>query len=98
MGADELESIDTWRQPQKIFSLCRVIAVSRPGYNTEGLIRKIDEVKKKYKGEAYFLEIPSLDISSSDLRKKIKDGRSVKYLMPKEAEKYIIEHDLYKEG
>lgn len=98
MGADELESIDTWRQPQKIFSLCRVIAVSRPGYNTEGLIRKIDEVKKKYKGEAYFLEIPSLDISSSDLRKKIKDGKSVKYLMPKEAEKYIIEHDLYKEG
>ena len=44
------------------------------------------------------MEIPSLDISSSDLRKKIKDGKSVKYLMPKEAEKYIIEHDLYKEG
>ena len=32
------------------------------------------------------------------IRDRIKDGRSVKYLMPKEAEKYIIEHDLYKEG
>lgn len=98
MGADELEAIDTWRSPDVLFSLCSVIAMSRPGYNTDGLVKKIEEVKKNYGGEAYFLEVPSLDISSSDLRKRIKDGRSVKYLIPKEAEKYIIKHDLYKEG
>lgn len=98
MGADEFQSIDTWRMPDKLFSLCRVIAVSRPGYNTDGLVKKINDVKKKYSGEAFFLEIPSLDISSSDLRMKIKEGKSVKYLMPKEAEEYIFKHDLYKEG
>ncbi len=98
MGADELEAIDTWRMPEKLFELCRVIAVTRPGYNNDGLVKKIDEVREKYGGEVYFLEIPSLDISSSGLRQKIKDGRSVKYLMPKEALKYIVEHDLYKEG
>ena len=98
MGADEFKAIDTWREPESLFSLCRVIAVSRPGYDTASLIKKTAEVKERYVGEASFLEVPSLDISSSDLRKRIRDGRSVKYLIPKEAEEYIIRHDLYKEG
>lgn len=98
MGADEFKAIDTWREPESLFSLCRVIAVSRPGYDTASLIKKTAEVKERYGGEASFLEVPSLDISSSDLRKRIRDGRSVKYLIPKEAEEYIIRHDLYKEG
>lgn len=98
MGADELEAIDSWKSPDILFSLCRVIAVSRPGYNTQKLVEKIGEVKEKYGGEASFLEVPSLDISSSDLRNRIKTGRSVKYLIPREAEEYIEKHDLYKEG
>ena len=39
-----------------------------------------------------------LDISSTELREKIRSGKNVKYLIPKETEKYIADHDLYKEG
>lgn len=98
MGADEIQAIETWRQPERLLKLCSIIAVTRPGFDAAHIKRTIDRVKGKYGCDIYFLEVPSLDISSTDLRERIKEGRAVKYLMPDEAEKYIDEHDLYKEG
>lgn len=98
MGADEIQSIETWRQPERLLKLCSIIAVTRPGFDTAHIKQIIGRVKEKYGCEIYFLEVPSLDISSTDLRERIKEGRAVRYLMPHEAEKYIDEHDLYKEG
>ena len=98
MGADQIQAIETWRQPERLLKLCSIIAVTRPGFDTAHIKRTIDRVKGKYGCDIYFLEVPSLDISSTDLRERIKEGRAVKYLMPDEAEKYIDEHDLYKEG
>ena len=59
---------------------------------------KQEENRKKYGCNIFFLEVPSLDISSTELREKIRSGKNVKYLIPKETEKYIADHDLYKEG
>jgi len=42
------------------------------------------------------VKTPLLDISSSYIRKKIKVGKSIKYLVPKEVEEYIVQHDLYR--
>ena len=78
--------------------MCDFIAVTRPGFDNEEVKNKIDSIRKKYGCNIFFLEVPSLDISSTELREKIRSGKNVKYLIPKETEKYIADHDLYKEG
>lgn len=98
MGADEITSVERWKQPEKLLKMCDFIAVTRPGFDNEEVKNKIDSIRKKYGCNIFFLEVPSLDISSTELREKIRSGKNVKYLIPKETEKYIADHDLYKEG
>lgn len=98
MGADEITSVERWKQPEKLLKMCDFIAVTRPGFDNEKVKNKIDSIRKKYGCNIFFLEVPSLDISSTELREKIRSGKNVKYLIPKETEKYIADHDLYKEG
>lgn len=95
IGADEVNMIEAWKNPTKLLKLCRFIAVSRPGYKESELIEKLEAVRKKFDCDMYFLEVPALDISSSELREKVKEHKSIKYLVPKETEKYINEHNLY---
>ena len=98
MGADEITAVESWKQPERLLKMCSFIAVTRPGFDNETVEKKVEGLKRKYGCNIYFLEVPSLDISSTELREKIRHGKNVKYLVPKETEKYIADHDLYKEG
>ena len=51
--------------------------MTRPGFDAAHIKRTIDKVKGKYGCDIYFLEVPSLDISSTDLRERIKEGLSL---------------------
>jgi len=95
IGADEVNMVENWKSPSKLLKMCRFVAVSRPGYKISDLIKKVETVRKKFGCEMYFLEVPALDISSSELREKVKEHKSIKYLVPKEIEDYINEHKLY---
>lgn len=96
VGADAINDIFTWKEPQKLFKLCKFIAVTRPGYNKEQLFLQVEEIKKKYDGKIYFFEPPSFDISSSNIRRRISDGDTIKYMLPEEVERYIYKLGLYK--
>ena len=98
MGADEIVSIDTWKDPENLLKMCKLIAVNRPKYDTEFVDSEIKKAEDKFNCDIFCLEIPELDISSTDLRNRIRSGKSITYLLPKEAENYIMEHNLYKEG
>lgn len=54
------------------------------------------KVCSSYGKRCHFMEAPCFEISSTDIRNRIKEGRSIKYLLPEPVEKYIIEHELYK--
>ncbi len=90
-GADAIHHILTWKEPEKLFSLCEFVAVTRPGYVTQ-----ISEIEKRFESKIHFLKVPSLDISSSDIRTRIKEGKSIKYMLPEEVENYIYKFELYK--
>ena len=96
IGADEAKMLDTWHEPERLLKMCSFIAVSRPGFDRNELIKIVDEVRKKYCCDIHYIDVPALDISSSDLREKISEGRSIKYLVPDKTEKYINEHNLYR--
>lgn len=87
-GIDALLDIDTWAKGRALLDLCQFIVGTRPGFN---LNRISADIKKK----VVLVQFPELDISSTDLRHRIKTGKSIKYLLPEKVEKYIYENRLY---
>ncbi|MEW6618260.1 MAG: nicotinate-nucleotide adenylyltransferase [bacterium] len=86
-GADAIAEIDTWKNAKDLPKLCQFIAVTRPGY--------LFKIKEEYLKWTHILEIPGVSISSTEIRQRIHEGKSIKYLVPEEVENYIYEHKLY---
>ncbi|MBN9214595.1 MAG: nicotinic acid mononucleotide adenylyltransferase [Microbacterium sp. SCN 70-200] len=87
-GADAVAQILSWRNHDELWELAHFVAVSRPGHvlNTEGL--PSDDVSQ--------LEIPALSISSTDCRRRVREGNPVWYLVPDGVVQYIAKHHLYR--
>ena len=94
-GADAIQKILSWKDCEEVLKICNFVAVTRPGYNKDELIKEIEELKREYETNIYFLEVPALAISSSSIRKRIGADKPVKYLVPEEVENYIKKHMLY---
>ncbi len=94
-GADAIDEILTWKDPEKLLSMCRFVAVTRPGYDKTRLKATIDTINTKYKGNVEFLEIPALSISSTDVRNRVAVGKTIKYIVPEPVESYILKFGLY---
>ncbi|NLO97388.1 MAG: nicotinate-nucleotide adenylyltransferase [Peptococcaceae bacterium] len=94
-GTDAMMDILAWRQPEEIFKLAKVISASRPGYESQ---KHLAEIYSKFpisKNRLYQLEIPALAISSSYIRSRIGNNKSVRYLLPDEVIKLIEDNKLY---
>ena len=87
-GADSALDLPNWKEPTKILSLSHFVAVERPGFSLEGL----DE---KYRKRIIAVGGISVNISSSGIRKRIKEGRSIKSLVLEGVEEYITKNKLY---
>jgi len=100
IGWDSLEELYTWYDPLGILAqLDHLVAVARPGYS-----ESIDEDRYNSLLEARLpgilqrllvVQAPLLDISSTDLRQRVAQGRPIKYQTPEAVEQYISEHGLY---
>jgi nicotinate-nucleotide adenylyltransferase len=89
VGLDNLEKMEDWYHPEQIVKEATVVVGSRPvDSNVSG---------SKFKDDVTFLDIPMLDISSTDIRERVKAGRSIKYLVTQEVEEYIVTNRLYLE-
>ncbi|MFH1622697.1 MAG: nicotinate-nucleotide adenylyltransferase [Candidatus Omnitrophota bacterium] len=84
-GSDVSNQISKWNSIEEIFSLAKFVLAKRPGYRL-----------KRYNRGISVISITELDISSSLVRRKIKLGQSIHYLMPLRVIKYIKEKRLYK--
>jgi len=111
LGTDAFLEITSWKNYQELFSLCNFIVMNRPGYEVKELYQVIPTQVKKdfiYRPDEkrfmhsshfsiYFMEVTPIDISSNSIRKLIRDGRSIKYLLPEEVENYVREHKFYRD-
>lgn len=88
MGADSLTQFFTWKDPEHLLSACEFVVVPRPGV-------AIDEADERIRQKAHILNAPTLEISSSDIRERVRSGRSIRHLVPPEVSEYIREKKLY---
>ena len=95
-GADCLMSIDKWREVSKILSLCTFVVFSRGGFDNEVLKRRKEEVEEKFKCNIIILNLKQLEISSTDIRERVKNGRRIDFFVPEKVNRLIIENNLYK--
>lgn len=94
MGSDSLVEFPTWRDPAGILRKAVLAVMNRPGYpvDWEALERAVPGIRER----VVFVDAPMLDISASDLRRRAREGRSLRYLVPPAVEAYIREHGLYR--
>ena len=91
---DGVFNILKWRDSDEIGKLARLVVVTRPGYI-------LNDARRRYmRTHASILhmssiEVTALSISSTDLREKVKEGRSIRYLVPQPVAEYIQYHGLY---
>lgn len=89
VGMDQLIDLHTWKDPGKLFMLSEVVVINRPGY-------VIQQVNNEFVGRAILVPVRSLDISSSEIRQRISEKRSIRYLVPEKVENYIKTNNLFK--
>jgi nicotinate-nucleotide adenylyltransferase len=97
MGADSLRDFPKWHRPDRICQLAMPIVVQRadsPEVDTRVLAgvlapEKLAEMRR------FQIEMPRMDLSSTDIRQRIAAGRSIRYRTPRSVEKYIQTHGLY---
>ncbi|MDH7571852.1 MAG: nicotinate-nucleotide adenylyltransferase, partial [Armatimonadota bacterium] len=91
-GIDAVMEILTWRDPEALIRECHFIAAARPGYDVSQLSSRLPP---HFLSSITILEAPEVGVSSSDIRQRLRDGRSVTYLVPESVEAYIRKNRLY---
>jgi len=99
VGADALPELHLWRDVYSLLALCTLIPFTRPGTPITDLSADRLELDPPWP-ERLLERLTSgtdVDISSSDIRHRIAEGMSIRYLVPSPVEMYIAEHGLYEQ-
>jgi nicotinate-nucleotide adenylyltransferase len=96
IGADVVPELTTWKEFKKVFQLCEFIAVMRPGSTENSFFDGIRQLNEKWGAKIHPVQSRLIDVSSTEIRQRIMDGASVKYLVPDAVESYISEKGLYR--
>ena len=94
IGADSLADLPGWREPGRIAQLATVVVVNRPGLEEVDPARLPDFGPGSHPLMA--VTIPPIGIASSDLRRRLREGRSIRYMVPRGVEAYIEAQKLYR--
>lgn len=98
IGGDSLMAFDTWKEPETISKNCILVAAVRDQLAVATMQNKMHALNEKYGAVIHMLKTPDVDISSSNLRKWCREGRSIRYYVPDPVRKYIIENHIYDAG
>ena len=96
VGADSLFTVVKWVHPERLFPTCTILAAFRDEMDTrEEMERQIHYLKERYHAKSELLISPVIKVSSSELRERIKAGKSIRGFVPEKVEEYIKKECLY---
>lgn len=97
MAADSFSQIDTWREPDRLLSLIEWVVGPRPGSPSAepaALRERFGPAAERI----HVLNGPSLDVSSSEIRRRVATGHAIRYLVPRAVHDFIVDRGLYRGG
>ncbi|MCA1021455.1 nicotinate-nucleotide adenylyltransferase [Halobacillus litoralis] len=83
IGGDMVQNLPQWYKIKELKTIVDFVGVKRPGYEWNP------------EADVHYVDIPGVDVSSTMIREKLKNGKSVRYLVPEAVDSYIKEHHLY---
>lgn len=90
IGQDILAELDRWREAEALVELAEVVVVTRGLGSAESSPPELP-----FGGRSTFVPVPALEISSTEIRRRVAAGKSIRYWVPAAVEAYIHENDLY---
>ena len=96
LGADSLFAIDKWKNPQRIFDSCTILAAIRDKNSMADIEEEAKRISEVYHGRVLLLNCGNMEVSSTRIRENFKAGYSNRYLVPDKVIKYIEENNLYR--
>lgn len=94
MGGDSARDVLTWYRGAELFGLCHFVAVSRPGVSLEAAKAGLSPEQAL---SATWIEAPDLQISSTDLRDRVRRGAAIRYLLPESVAEHIAARGFYRD-
>jgi len=97
IGADSLSELAGWHRVGELVGICRIVTAARPGWESPDLSALIERVGEREVGRLRddILPTPRIDLSASEIRRRIREGQSVRWLVPAEVASYIVRRGLY---
>ena len=95
-GADSLMDIEKWKNTKEVLNNCTFVVFNRGEFNRETLKSQKEYLENKYQAEIVLLDIMSIDISSTIIRKRIKEEKKVDFFLPNKVLEYINYNNLYR--
>ncbi|HEX4132537.1 MAG TPA: nicotinate-nucleotide adenylyltransferase [Pirellulales bacterium] len=98
LGGDSLRDLPTWREPKRICELATPLVVTRPGAPEPdyGALAQVVGSDRAQEVRRQQVAMPQIDLSSTDLRQRVRHGQSIRYRTPRAVEAYITAHRLYR--
>lgn len=96
VGTDSFLTMRDWMEAERIFENFSIIVGYRPRYKDKLLDKMAGYLRENFNTEIIKVRMPKIDISSSNIKKRIKKSRSIRYMMPNSVTEYIYEHRLYR--
>lgn len=94
-GADAIFEIIDWKDSDQLLKMAHFIAATRPGFSLNRLPPATQKWVSEHQDRLHVLQVPAMAISSTDIRHRVRCGRSIRYLVPEQVDYYIRRNRLY---
>ncbi len=94
LGWDSLSQLPRWKEPTRIIELCCLVAVPRPGYKAPD-IKRLEMLIPGLSSRLILTDKPEIDISATQIRRRVAEGLSITDLVPEAVAGYIKQHRMY---
>lgn len=98
VGADNLFTMEEWKDAEVVFQNAKILAAVRGNRKRSDMEERMAQLKEKYGADILLLDVRHVDISSSMIRKKVAEGRSIRYIVPDKVREYILKNHLYEKN
>ena len=94
VGTDVLSELSRWHRPARVFEMATIVGMRRPGAEPD--LEQLEEVSPDAPSKTLILDGPCIEVSGADLRRRVAEGRPIRYMVPEAVGRYIREHRLYR--